>query len=90
MHATLRMAHPRDYWTCHEFGRVGTVCAVIPFNTGNKKRDAQQARKLAAFWNLTPEQQVDKLAYGDLLNVCGFRSNRAAEVALAAITGGRT
>lgn len=59
-------------------------CAVIPCRT------AQQARKLAAFWNMTEEEQIDELAYGETWKYCGFKSRAVARAVLAAITGGRT
>ena len=62
--------------------------AVIPTST------AQQARKLAAFFNLTPEKQQHHVAYAlhAWVNSGGNwpKGDSLAEVAIAAITGGRT
>jgi hypothetical protein len=71
---------------------------AIPFNTGNKKRDAQQARKLAAFWNLTEDERVEKLApsvcyFASMswdLNIHREKARTITRAILAAITGGRT
>jgi len=92
MYATEPMKHMGAEWfkvmsrqDDHIFTDATRPVAVIPC------RSAQQARKLAAFWNLTEKERVERLA--DILqghDAIGNPFNTQARAVLAAITGGRT
>jgi len=67
----------------HTKADMDSFYACIPTAT------AQQARKLAAFWNLTPAEQADRIAR-ILATDCGKHTTEVTGAVLAAITGGRT
>ena len=60
-------------------GETGTSPHVlIRCATGNKKRDAKQARAFVRFWNLTEEKRVEQLARAMYLDDVGRRRGEPA------------